>query len=122
MMRSKNKKAKPVTVFSFVYSTAINPAAASLAANYHVDARITNHAKKKPLTALELVSFTSNYDPATNTVSLTIKGKPNFAEGGEITVNASPPVGVESASGVPLNTNDTTFAILPKLKGITILP
>ena len=99
----------------------MNPASASLAANYRVDSTISKHVKKKTLAAQKSVQFTSAYNSSTDTVMLTIKGKPNFAKGGEILVTASPPGGVGSVSGLPLDARDTTLTILPKAKGIAIL-
>jgi hypothetical protein len=58
-------------------------------------------------------------------VSLLLSGHEAFAKGGQITVVASPPSGVSSASGVLLDGNDRgtagdngVFTILPKATGI----
>ncbi len=124
-LQKKNKKGKAVgkpvmSGFALVYSTAMNPASAGLAANYQVDFSVKKHVKKKTVTVLKSVPFTSVYNSASNTVTLTLKGKQKFLKGGQVIVTAAAPGGVSSASGLLLNSNDTTFAILPKAKGITL--
>jgi len=118
-----NKKGKPVgkpvlVGFALDYSTAMDPSTAGLAADYQVDSAVTKRVKEKRMTVLQPVKFTAAYNPTTNSVTLTIKGKPTFAMGGQIKVIASPPNGVSSEAGVLLDTSDTVFAILPKAKGI----
>jgi subtilisin family serine protease len=127
MARNRNKKGKaagrPITVISLEYSAAMNPSSAGSTANYRIDSTMSKHVKKKKIfTVQQPVRFASAYSSATNTVRLTIKGKPNFASGGEILVTASPPGGVASASGLPLDGRDSVLTILPKAKGIEILP
>jgi hypothetical protein len=124
MMQKKNKKGKavgkPVFVgFALDYSAAMNPASAGLAANYQVASTTRKHVKKKIETVLKPVAFTSAYNSSTNIVTLTIEGKQKFAQGGQISVIASPPNGVASEAGVHLNGSDTIFTILPKAKRIT---
>ncbi len=124
MSRKKNKKGKPVgkpivVGFALVYSTSMDPASAGLAANYQMDSVTKKRLKKSTSTSLKPLAFSSAYDASTNTVKLTFKGKPNFAKGGQITVNATSPRGVASAAGVLLATSDTKFTISPKAKGIT---
>ncbi len=119
-----NKKGKPVgkpvfVGFTLDYSTAMNPSTAGLAANYQVDSAVTKRVKKKSTTVLQPVNFTAAYNPSTNSVTLTIKGKQPFAKGGQIKVIATPPNGVTSAAGGLLDANDTVFTILAKGKGIT---
>ena len=58
------------------------------------------------------------YNPPSNTVLLTVKGRPKFAKGGEIQVTASGPNGVSSEAGVLLDSGDTVFTILAKARGI----
>lgn len=65
------------------------------------------------------VTIAATYDQSTNSVTLTVMGKPTFAKGGQITLMASAPHGVSSTAGVLLDTSDTVFTILPKAKGIT---
>jgi hypothetical protein len=119
-----NKKGKamgkPVFVgFALDYSTAMDPSTAALAANYQVDSAVTKRGKKKKTTVLQPVNFTAAYNQLSNSVTLTVEGKPTFATGGQIKVIASPPNGVSSAAGVLLDGSDTVFTILPKAKGIT---
>ncbi len=121
--RKTNKKGKPVGKPVFVglsldYTTAMDPSTAGLAANYQVDSAITRRVKKKRITVLQPVNFIAAYSPSTDSVTLTVEGKPTFATGGQIKVIASPPNGVSSEAGVLLDTSDTVFAILAKARGI----
>jgi hypothetical protein len=122
--RKTNKQHKPVgkpvfVGFQFVYNTAMNPATAGLAANYEVASRTTRVVKRRIVTTYKPVTVTSAYSPLHNSVTLFIEGKPNFAQGGRIEVVYSPPIGVSSEAGVPLDPNDTEFTIQPKATGIT---
>jgi hypothetical protein len=65
------------------------------------------------------VAVTAVYNPSNDSVTLSIKGKPTFANGGQIKVIYSPPNGVCSASGVPFDASDNEFTILAKATGIT---
>ncbi len=116
----KGKQAgKPVLVgFELVYSTAMNSASAGLATNYHVTAYTTRRVKRRRILVTEPVTVQARYDASTNAVILTIMGKQAFAKGGQITVNATPPDGVSSATGDFLATNDTVFNILAKAKSV----
>jgi hypothetical protein len=122
-MQKTNKKGKkvgkPVVVgFELVYSTAMNPATAGLAANYQVTSTSTKRVKKKRVTVHEPVAVRAAYDPSRSSVTLTIVGKQTFAQGGQITVIATSPSGVSSASGDLLTANDTVFTILPQARGV----
>jgi len=124
--RKTNKKGKPVGKSVFVgfeldYSTAMNPSAAGLAANYQVNSAITKLVKRKKVTVLQPARFTAAYNPSTHAVTLMIQGKPKFTKGGQIRVIAAPPSGVTSAAGVSLDANDTAFTILPNARGIVPL-
>jgi hypothetical protein len=118
--KKKGKKVgKPVVGgFELVYSTAMNPATAGLAANYQVSSTTTKRVKKKRRTVLVPVAFRAAYDASRNSITLTLVGKQTFAQGGQITVIATPPSGVSSASGDFLAANDTVFTILPKATGV----
>jgi hypothetical protein len=121
--RKTNKKGKPVgkpvfVGFTLDYSTVMDPSTAGLAANYQVGSAVTKRAKKKTITVLQPVNLTAAYNPSTNSVTLTITGKPKFAKGGQIKVMASPPNGVRSEAGVLLDAKDTVFTILAKARGI----
>jgi hypothetical protein len=116
----KKKKGKPAMEgFAIDYSTAMNPATAGLAANYQMTATSTKRVKKRTITVNTPVAFTAAYNPATNSVTLTLLRKQAFAKGGKITINDAPPNGVSSASGVALDSNDTMLTIQPKGKAIT---
>ncbi len=97
----------------------MNPSAAGLAADYQVETAITKRVKKKTIKMLQPVSFTATYTSSDDSVTLTIEGRQKFAKGGQITVTASPPDGVSSATGILLDATDTVFAILAKATGIT---
>ncbi len=105
--------------FALDYSTAMDRSTAGLAANYQVDRAVIKRVKRKRRTVLEPVKFTAAYNQSTNSVTLTVKGKPSFANGGQIRVTASLPNGVSSTAGVLLEATDTVFTIPTKLKGIT---
>jgi streptogramin lyase len=122
--RKTNKKGKPVGKallqgFALDFSTAMNAQAAGSAANYTVTVASTKHIKKKKVIVFTPVAFTSSYNAATQSVTLNLAGKQTFAKGGQITVIYSPPNGVSSASGVALDSNDATFTVQPRAKGIT---
>ncbi len=124
MMQKRNKKDKPVgkpviVGFTLDYSTAMNPASAGLDANYRMDSTIKKRVKKARVNVLKPVAFTSAYNPATHSVTLTIQGKQKFPKGGQIAVITSPPDGVASEAGVFLDASDPVFTILPNAKGIT---
>ena len=116
----KGKKiGKPVFVgFALTYSEPMNSSSAGLAANYQVDTTIKKRVKKKLVTVLKPVLFRAAYNTSTDTVTLTVKGKPNFAKGGQIVITASAPSGVASAVGELLETSDTHFTISPKAKAV----
>ena len=125
MFRKKNKKGKPVGKarlqgYKIIYSTAMDAATAGLAANYHMTAVSTKHARKKTIPAPTHVTLTAAYDATTNTVTLTLVGKQEFAKGGELTVIYVPPTGVSSASEVPLASSDARLTIQRKGTGITL--
>ena len=121
-MKLKNKKGKstgkPALEFSLKYSTAMNQALAGLATNYQMETAVVKGTKKKTI-SYKPVAFTESYNPATNTVTLNITGNQPFTSGGKIIINAAPPDGVSSASGVLLNANDTNYTIGTKAKSIT---
>jgi subtilisin family serine protease len=122
-LQKKNKKGKAIgkpafVGFALVYSEPMNSATAGLAANYQLDTTIKKRVKKKTETVIKPVSFVSVYDSSTDTVTLTVKGKPNFAKGGQISVMATAPGGVASAEGELLSASDTDFTMSPKAKSI----
>ncbi len=116
---------KPVIVgFALDFSTAMDRSTAGRAADYRVDSAVPNRAvpfgNTKRTTVLRPVRFTAAYNQSTNSVTLTVKGKPTFAKGGQIKVIASAPDGVSSTADVLLDPSDTVFTILPKAKRITL--
>jgi hypothetical protein len=129
--RNLNKHHKPVgkpilSGFKIRFSSAMNPARAGNAANYQVDWTSTKRVGKKLKTMLHPVPISVQYDDATHSVSLLLRGKQAFANGGEITVIATPPDGVSDASGLPLDGggigtagDDGVLTILKKAKGIS---
>jgi hypothetical protein len=121
-VKLKNKKGKPTgktaLEFSLKYNTTMNPALAGLASNYSVETAVIKGGKKKN-TTYKKVAFTESYNQATNTVTLSITANQPFTSGGKIIVNAAPPNGVASASGVFLNASNTEYTIGAKGKGIT---
>jgi len=121
--RKTNKRGKPVgkpvlVGFALDYGTAMDPSTAGLAANYQVESAVTKRVKKKRMTVLQPVNFTAAYNQSSNSVTLTVKGKPTFATGGQIKVFAALPNGVSSEAGVLLDSSDTVFTILAKAKGV----
>jgi hypothetical protein len=104
----------------------MNPSTAGNAAEYQLDWVSTKGRKRKATSVLHPVRFSVQYSPSSNSVSLMVSGKQGFAQGGQITVIATPTGGVTSASGVLLDGggqgragNDGVFAILPNASGIT---
>ena len=100
-----NKHKKPVgkpviTGFEIQYSTAMNQATAGSPGNYQVDWISTKRVKKKPTQILHPLAITVDYNAATDSVDLMLAGKQAFADGGQITVVATPPGGVGISAGV----------------------
>ena len=119
--RRHNKKGKPIGKpvfggFQLQYSTTMNASTAGSAADYQVESKIINRIKRKTVTAYKPVKFTTSYNAATNTVTLNVKSATPFAKGGEITVSR----GVTDQAGTPIGPSDTTFAISPKAKNVTL--
>ena len=126
-LKKTNKKGKPVGKavfggFNLVFSTAMNPSTAGLAADYEVDAMTTKRVKKKTVAVFKPVNFTVAYRQSNNTdsVTLTIKSARPFAKGGQITILASSSSGVSSQAGVLLNSSYTFFTISANAKRITL--
>ena len=98
--RPKGKKKAVFEGFVLQYSAAMNPATAGAPANYVVGQATTRRVRKKKVTTLTPVAVAASYNPANNSVTLILSGKPKFAQGGEITVNYGPG-GVTSQQGAP---------------------
>ena len=67
------------------------------------------------------VDVQAAYDPTAHRVTLTLAGRPKFAQGGRLVVVARPPGGLTDAAGTPLDGSnqgafgdDGTFVIAPK--------
>ena len=121
--RKTNQKRRPVgkprlVGFALDYSTAMDPSTAGLAENYEVDQVIKKRVRKTRVTVLKPVGFRAVYNASSDSVLLTVKGRPKFTRGGEIQVIASGSNGVSSEAGVPLDSSDTVFTILAKARGI----
>ncbi len=114
-VRKLNKKGKPtgkpvLVGFTFEFSSPLGPSAAGNAANYQVDTVTTKRVKKKNQIILRPLSgFSVSYTAASDSVRLTLAGKPAFATGGQITVLA----GVTGASGGELE-GTTVFKIVAR--------
>jgi hypothetical protein len=99
--------------FEVDFSSALAPSHASPKANYTV----TQFVRRGRKLVAQSVRFTAHYDPASAAVRLLVAGKPAFAQGGRIVINASPPSGIMNASGDYLAGN-TVFIILPGGRGV----
>ena len=93
----------------------MNSATAGLSTDYQVLSNVVKKVKKKPTTTHKPVPFSVSYNPATDSVTISVKNSKPFAKGGEITIS-----GVTSQAGVALNSSDTTLTILAGAKGITL--
>jgi streptogramin lyase len=84
--------------------------------NYQVEAETTSHGK----TSFTFVTFTETYRASKNTVTLTVKGKNPFTNGGKINILIPSKSGVSSQAGVLLNSKYTKFTISPGGNRITL--
>ncbi|MHB1559763.1 MAG: beta strand repeat-containing protein, partial [Isosphaeraceae bacterium] len=124
-MQKTNKKGKHVgkprfVGFALQFSAAMNPATASLTANYQLEQTFKKRVKHRLEFVHRAIAVAASYDATTHTVTLTVQGKPKFAAGGQLTILASAPGGVADASGTLLAAADSQFLIRPKGKGITL--
>jgi streptogramin lyase len=122
LTRKTNKRGKPVgkavlSGFLLRFSTAMNAGTAGNPNDYFVGKAVIKKVKKKQGTLYQPVSFHAVYSAASDAVQLLLNGKQTFPKGGQVTVMASPPGGVESAAGVFLAA-PTLFVILPNARGI----
>jgi hypothetical protein len=122
--QKKNKKGKPIgkpvlTGYRLDFSELMNPATAGNTADYQITQAKNKRVRKTTVTAHQPVALTAAYSASTNSVTLTLVGKPAFADGGVLTVTYEPPAGVTSAAGDFLAATPTAFTISPKGKGIT---
>jgi hypothetical protein len=123
--RKTNKKGKSVgnavlTGFSLAFSEPLNPATATSRSDYQLASITIRKVKKKIVKILKPISsITVSYNPASDSVTLSLVGKQAFATGGQLTVIGTPPSGVSGATGAPLG-GTTVFAI--SKNGKTIAP
>jgi hypothetical protein len=104
-----------------VFSSPLNPAGASSAANYRVTQTL-KHGRKR---IAEGVGFVAHYIPKSNFVDLMVAVRPTFTRGGQVLVIGSRSGGIRSAAGMTLDGGnqgvpgtDGSFTILPKARGI----
>jgi len=121
--QKRNKKGNPIgrptlAGYTFDFSTAMNQASIGAPANYVVDMLVLKkQGKHKKVLVPQPIGFTVTNVTSTS-VTLTLAGKQKFPKGGQITVIASPPGGVENTSGVFLAPN-AILTISPGGKAIS---
>jgi hypothetical protein len=122
--RKTNARGKPVgkatlTGFLFRFSGPLDPGSAADPAHYQVDAVIRRKGKKKAQPILQpITGFTVVYSPATDSVTLTLAGRPTFPTGGQVTVVGGTPGGVSGASSAAPG-RPSVFSISPEGRSIT---
>ncbi len=117
-----NKKGKPIgrkvlTGFQLNFSEAMNASTAGNSGNYIVDINVLKRVKRKRVTVLQTVRFTTSMVSSTSVQLLT--GNQKFLKGGKVILSSSPPGGISSAAGALLDSSYDTFTILAGGKGIT---
>jgi hypothetical protein len=102
------------------YSTAMNAGTIDDPSNYQVDWYSTRKVKKRVQRILHRVTVLKATADASSTFVMlaTNATKKTFAKGGQVTIVATPPGGVASASGLLLEASDTGFTIRAKATGI----
>jgi hypothetical protein len=130
-----NKKHRPVgkpkfAGFEFDFSTTMNVSSLTNRANYTVGKYVTVTKKvgkkRVKVTQLTPVGFSVTKFTNNSVTLLPSGGTTTFAKGGQITLIAAPPSGIESSSGAFLDGNNHgtqgdngTFTITASEKGIT---
>ena len=116
--KGKNKYVSGVVI---TFSTALDPTTAQNASNYTV----IQTAKGGRASAAKAIRLHARYKLANKTVKLTFVGKPRFAAGGQLILNAANPGGLASLAGVRLEGNmgtdpgsDGMYKILPNGRGM----
>ena len=125
MFQKTNKKGKPqgkktFSGFNIKFSTAMDQASVTSTSNYQMGATKITKKKGHTIKSLTPVHFTATYDSSSDSVTLKIIGKNPFAKGGQIAIVVSPPTGVTSQLGVPLNSSFKLLAISANAKQITL--
>ena len=124
--RKLNKKHKPVgkailTGYTITFSTAMDQGSLANRANYQVALKVIKKVKvgkkKVSKTVLQPIGFSVS-TVTSNSVTLKLAGNQKFPNGGQITIIAAPPSGVDNTSHVFLAQNGI-LAISPKGTRIT---
>ncbi len=113
--RRFNKKGKPIgkpifVGYQFNYSTTMFAPSAGSPGNYQVDSIQIKKVHRQIVRILHPVAFSVNYVAQTNSVQILLRGRPPFPKGGQITLVAAPPTGIESAAAVFLDGNNEGVA------------
>jgi streptogramin lyase len=110
-------KRRHLVGYELDFSTAMDPTRAASVADYTLT---QSQRRGRQLVNLP-VAFQAAYDATAHSVTLTLVGKPKFAQGGKLVVAGVPPGGLTDAKGVPLDGgnqgvigDDGTFVIGPK--------
>ena len=124
-----NKKHKPIgkatlSGYTITFSTAMDQTALANHANYQVALKVIKKVKvgKKKVsrrTVLQPIGFSVS-QVTSNSVTLKLAGNQKFPKGGQITVIAAPPGGVDNTSHVFLAHNGI-LTISPAGKRITLV-
>jgi streptogramin lyase len=126
--RKFNKKHKPigkatVSGYTITFSTAMDQTALANSANYQFALKIIKKVKvgknKVTRTVLQPIGF-SVASLTTNSVTIKLGGQQKFPKGGQVTVIAAPPGGIDNTSHVFLDHNGI-LAISPKGTRITLV-
>jgi streptogramin lyase len=126
--QKRNKKNKPIgkatlSGYTITFSTDMDQTALSNRANYQVALKVIKKVKvgkkKLPMTVLQPIGF-SVAKVTANSVTLTLAGKQKFPKGGQITLIAAAPAGLDSTSHVFLAQNGI-LAISPNGTRITFV-
>jgi hypothetical protein len=123
--QKRNKRGKPIgkptlAGFTIDFSTTMNQGTIGDPGNYAVEMFVLKkHGKRKRVQVAQPIGF-SVTNVTSQSVSLELAGKQKLPKGGQITVSASPPRGVENTAGVFLAANGV-ITIYPGGKGITLV-
>ena len=102
------KPTGPATLMGYElqFNTSLIMASAQNLANYRIGSTTKKKVKKRSTTVFTPIPrIHVAYDGVSDSVSLEFTGKETFKTGGELTVEASPPSGIESVSGAFMRAN-----------------
>jgi hypothetical protein len=85
--------------FQLDFNAPLDGSRAQDANNYTVIQAVIRRVQHRRTTVAQPVGLRAVYDPPAHAVRLILLGKPRFARGGQIAVNASPPAGLTNSSG-----------------------